>query len=653
MNTKAISELGYVRVAAVSPTVSVANPDGNAQTIIDAASKATQAGAEIIVFPELCVTGYTCADLFRDSDLLRGARAALAKIRRWSAGVPAVLVIGVPLVHNQRLFNCAVVVQDGHYLACIAKRFLPNTGEFYDGRWFTSGRNCGLDTIRLGDADVPFGSNIVVADQRDPSLVLGVEICEDLWSVEPPSGALACGGATIIVNCSASNELVGKTAYRRNLVLMQSARTFTTYAYASCGGTESTTDTVFSSHCMIAECGEMCAERSGISMETEMVIADVDCARSIRERMGSTSWAQEEIPGTLRKIETVFPRTAKNDVLRRIDPHPFVPQNAEHRAERCEQILSIQATGLAVRAKRSGAKALVIGVSGGLDSTLGIVVAVRAAKLLGMPSTSVLAVTMPGPGTTERTKNNATLLSQAMGVELRTVPITEAVTRHLADIGVADTDRSVVYENAQSRERTQILMDVANHCGGIVVGTGDLSEIALGWSTYNADHMSMYNPNCGVPKTLVQHLIRYYADAEGGAVAAVLRDILATPISPELLPTDHRGISPQRTEDVLGPYEVHDFFLYHFVRLREPVRTIATLACIAFSGVYAPSQVCSWFEVFLRRFVANQFKRSAIPDGPKIGSVALSPRADWRMPSDASGEVWLGELRSFADDNLL
>ncbi len=649
MNPSLITSLGYVRVASIAPVVTVADVEANVEEIIRRAEQAVAEAVDVAVFPELCITGYTCGDLFMHPDLLSGALRGLDRLRRWSAGVPMLLVVGMPLEVSGRLFNTAVVLRDGHILAAIPKTHLPNTNEFYDRRRFASALDADDDTVRIGDADVPFGADLLLADAADPALMMGVEICEDLWSVEPPSGSLARHGATLLVNCSASNETIGKAAYRRDLVRLQSARTYAAYVYASAGPTESTTDTVFGGYAIVAECGDVLAESDRCLLDGTMIVADVDLRRCLRERLNGTSWSAEIAADTVRVIETTLVRTVKDDVRRRIDPHPFVPAGSADRAERCREIINIQATGLAVRVRRSRARTMVVGLSGGLDSTLALLVCLRSARTLGLPPSSILAVSMPGLGTTDRTRTNAERLAAALGVDFRTIPITDAVMTHFRDIGHDPSDTSIVYENAQARERTQILMDLANGCGGIVVGTGDLSEIALGWSTYNADHMSMYNPNGGVPKTLVRHLIAWFADEAGGEAASVLRDILDTPISPELLPTGANGEIAQRTEDVLGPYEVHDFFLYRFVRLREPVSTIAVLAVLAFRDRYEPGRVLDWLGVFLRRFVQNQFKRSCMPDGPKVGSVALSPRADWRMPSDASSTLWEAELRKVTE----
>lgn len=644
MNSALITSLGYVRVASIAPVVSVGDVQHNVERIRKGILEAHGKGAEIALFPELCLTGYTCGDMFRDATILAAVEAALEELRLWSENLSCLFVVGAPVRHKGHLYNCAVAICNGTLLACVPKTFLPNTGEFYDGRWFRSGRHVRCGTVRISGHDVPFGTDHIIADPNRNHVQIGIEICEDLWSVEPPSGGLARAGATLILNLSASNEVVGKADYRRTLVRSQSARTYTCYAYASAGPTESTTDTVFGGHCMVAECGDLLAETTRLDLGGAMCLADVDLARCVRERLGSTSFSQELVTDLIVTITAAIPVHAKQNVLRKIDPHPFVPRDESGRYERCSEIASIQATGLAVRMQRSRTRRLVLGVSGGLDSTLALLVCLRACELLGKPPDTILAVAMPGLGTTDRTHSNAELLCREIGVAYRRVDITTAVMDHFRDIGHDPSVHDVVFENAQARERTQILMDIANSNGGIVVGTGDLSEIALGWSTYNADHMSMYNPNAGVPKTLVRHMISWYAEHHAGTASTVLRDILDTPISPELLPSHGEGDSAQRTEDIIGPYEVHDFFLYHFVRLREPLASIRILAGVAFDGTYSDDQILTWLKIFVRRFVANQFKRSCMPDGVKVGSVALSPRADWRMPSDMSAETLLREL---------
>lgn len=645
MKPALITSLGYVRVATVAPAVVVGDIQHNVDRIKHNVLEAHSRGAEIIVFPELCVTGYSCGDMFRDATLLSATSDGLEALRQWSENLSCVIVVGAPLMHQGSLYNCAVAISNGSFIVAVPKSFLPNSGEFYEGRWFRSGRTIERAEISIHGACVPFGTGYVISDSEQPDVTIGIEICEDLWSVEPPSGRFARGGATIILNLSASNEVIGKAGYRRQLIAMQSARTYTCYAYASAGPTESTTDTVYSGHCIVAECGEVLAESQRLALGGVMSVVDVDPSRCRHERLASSSFSQEDVPALV-ALPVKIPRHAKHELLRHIDPHPFVPQRHQDRAERCAEIAAIQATGLAVRIRRSGAKRLVLGVSGGLDSTLALLVCAQACAIQELPLDVILAVGMPGLGTTDRTHSNAEALARELRVPYRRVDISTAVMDHFRDIGHDPAVHDVVFENAQARERTQVLMDLANANSGIVVGTGDLSEIALGWSTYNADHMSMYNPNAGIPKTLVRYLIEWYADHANSEVAIVLRDILDTPISPELLPTDRSSDSSQRTEDVIGPYEVHDFFLYHFVRLHEPVTKIGALAVIAFEGRYSAAQIIQWLELFIRRFVANQFKRSCMPDGVKVGSVALSPRADWRMPSDMSAATHVAEIQT-------
>lgn len=644
MTPTLISSLGYLRVASCSPRVTIADVSANVEEIKQRCEAAHELGVEVAVFPELCISGYTCGDMFRQPTLLQACVRALEELRHFSTNLHMMFVVGAPLEWRGKLYNVAVVINDGAFVACVPKSYLPNTREYYDQRWFASGRSIVDETIAIGDHVVPFGADLLISDPARQNTVIGIEVCEDVWSVEPPSGEMARHGATLILNCSASVDIVGKSNYRVALVASQSARTYTAYAYASAGPTESTTDVVYGGHCIVAECGEILAQSDRFILEGSTTVVDVDLDRCIRERMGATSFAQEEPLTTMRTVHTSISQRVKHDVCRRIDTHPFVPQRLDDRSERCSEILSIQSTGLAVRIQRSKAQKLVVGLSGGLDSTLAILVCIKACDLLGLSHDAILAVSMPGMGTTDRTFANAERLATALGVSYKVVGIEHSVLSHFTDIGHDPNNTNVVFENAQARERTQILMDLANMHRGLVVGTGDLSEIALGWSTYNADHISMYNPNAGVPKTLVQHLIGWYAESAPSDVEVILRDILDTPISPELLPKGASGELQQKTEDLIGPYEVHDFFLYHVVRLQESVRSIAILACIAFQPKYSSAQILGWFGVFLNRFIVNQFKRSCMPDGVKVGSVALSPRADWRMPSDMSTTLWLAEL---------
>lgn len=651
MHPSLITSLGYVRVATASPRLQPADVPGNVKGLLTVCDLADSNNADVIVLPELCITGYTCGDMFRQNDLLSAALDGLESVRLWTEGRTPLVVVGLPLVVGSRLYNVAAMVQAGTIHAIIPKVYLPSTREFYDFRWFTSGARATQKSVIVGHEDIPFGTNVLLASRTEPHVIIGAEICEDLWAVQPPSGALSRAGATLIVNLSASNEVVGKAAYRRTLVAMQSARTYTAYAYASCGPWESTTDTVFSGHCMIAECGDMLVESGRLSLDEVIVYADVDLRRCVGERLNGTSFSQEPGEPTARMIPIDFKRSEKRDVLRVVAQNPFLPSKTDDQTLRCEEILNLQATALAVRLQRVGSVRCVFGLSGGLDSTLAAIVCMRACDMLGRDHNSVLAVTMPGFGTTDRTLGNAKALATEMSFEVMEISISASVSQHFTDIGHDPTDHNIVYENAQARERTQILMDLANKHKGIVIGTGDLSELALGWSTYNADHMSMYNVNGGVPKTLVRHIVHWYAEARSeGALRKALLDILDTPISPELLPLGTKGDLVQKTEAVLGPFVVHDFFLYHLIRLQEPLRNVAILAAMAYEGIYSTVEILRWLEVFVTRFTYQQFKRSCMPDTVKIGSVALSPRSDWRMPSDASASVWLEELSRIRDE---
>lgn len=647
MNASLITSLGFVRVAAVSPDLRVADVAYNVDLLTKSLDTAVGQGADVIVTPELSITGYTLGDLVRFPDLLSAALHGLERIRNWSTGRTALIVVGVPMEVEGALYNCAVAVQDGHVRAVVPKTYLPSTREFYDHRWFKSGADAQADVVRIGHVDVPFGTDLLIVDEDDPAYQIGIEVCEDVWSVIPPSSMMAMAGATLILNLSASNEVVGKTQYRRDLILGQSARTYTAYAYASSGPGESTTDTVFSGHCMIAENGTMLAESPRLQLTGTMVVSDVDLRHLVTERLNASSFHQQTTPDLYRRIVVRLDRSVKNSIQRPISPLPFVPGDETSRAQRCREIVQLQATALAVRMRHTGSKRFVLGVSGGLDSTLALLVCEEACDLLGMDRSSIVAVSLPGLGTTTRTRENAHKLIKSVGAEFREIDIIPAVRQHFTDLGHDENDHSVVYENAQARERTQLLMNIANQVGGLLIGTGDMSELALGWCTYNADHMSMYNVNGGVPKTLVKYLIEWFSTSRADETLRVaLRDILDTPISPELLPPSGEGGIVQRTEDVLGPYEVHDFFLYEFVRMQRPVRTVAVLAITAFNGTFSEHQVLNWFSTFLHRFFSQQFKRSTLPDGVKIGSVCLSPRADWRMPSDARAEVWIKELET-------
>ena len=642
---------GFICVAAGTPKIRVADCRYNAEQIFTMMREADKQGVRILALPELCLTGYTCGDLFLQETLLEGAMEGLRTILKATKNLEVLTAVGLPVRNpwDGKLYNCAAVIQKGEILRLIPKTWIPNYGEFYEQRWFASGRDVDVLVDLAGERGVHMASNVILACETMPNLVVGVEICEDLWAPEPPSTVLARAGATLILNLSASNEVVGKAAYRRQLVAGQSGRLCCGYVYADAGEGESTTDVVFTGHNMIAENGAMLAERR---FAAGLTITEIDVDRLIydRRRMNtftppaSTPMESAHALGVGRAAFTLE-RTATK-LRRYVSPTPFIPENDADRANRCEEILTIAALGLKKRLEHTNARTAVVGLSGGLDSTLALLITVLAMGMLHRPASDVIAVTMPCFGTTDRTKNNAVLLARRMGATLQTVPIGDTVRSHFRDIGHSPEDRDVTYENAQARERTQVLMDVANQTGGLVIGTGDLSELALGWCTYNGDHMSMYAVNASIPKTLVRHLVDYVARDNLGKdeeLTRVLEDILDTPVSPELLPAVQGEIS-QRTEDLVGPYELHDFFLYHIVRWGFGPRKVLRLAELAMGRTYSRDVILKWLHSFCRRFFSQQFKRSCMPDGPKVGSVALSPRGDWRMPSDAAARLWLEEL---------
>ncbi len=646
--------LGFVRVAVVSPELRVADVGFNTGKIVEAMRAAGARGARLALFPELCITAYSCGDLFFQPLLLEQALAGLTTVAEMSATLDIAAVVGLPLAVDGKLYNVACLVAGGAVHGFVPKSFLPSTGEFYEERWFTPGTpvgaRCPAQPVRVGGTEAPFGPDLLFAAANLPGLVLGIEICEDLWAVSPPSGDLAQAGATLLLNGSASNELLGKVEYRRDLVRQQSARSLAAYLYAGAGPGESTTDLVWAGHSMIAENGAIMAETERFRFETQMAVADVDVQRLLGERLRSNTYSAAQPVREYRKVLFALPGVDRVDpaaplIRPQLSRMPFVPADAERRAEHCREIFNIQSIGLAKRLRHTGTKQVTIGLSGGLDSTLALLVTVRAFDIVGLPREGIHALTMPGFGTTARTRGNAEKLAEQLGVAFQTIPIADAVRQHFRDIGHDEKVHDVTYENAQARERTQILMDLANQIGGFVVGTGDLSELALGWATYNGDHMSMYHVCAGVPKTLVRYLVDWAADEEfQGDAAAVLHDIGATPISPELLPLGKEGGLEQKTEETVGPYALHDFFLYHAIRYGFPPRKVFVLARQAFDGEYGPDVILKWLRVFYKRFFSQQFKRSAMPDGPKVGSVALSPRGDWRMPSDASPAAWLAEV---------
>ena len=619
---------GFIKAAAGTPDIRVADCEYNRAQITELMDRAYAGGVRVLVLPELCITGYTCQDLFFQQELLDGALEALGAIREHSAGMDMLISVGCPVRFRGELYNCAVIMINGSILGVVPKKFLPNYNEFYEKRHFTAAAEGEFD-IELFEC------------RQLPELVFAAELCEDLWAAEPPSIALALGGATVIANLSASNEVIGKDAYRRELVSGQSARLLCGYIYASAGSGESTQDLVFSGHDIIAENGLILAESSLYS--TGLTVTEIDVKKLAAERRRNTSFIGGIRPG-MRRVAFDMPLT-ETELTRTVVRTPFVPQTSAEKDKRCEDILAMQAHGLEKRVRHTNAKTLVIGISGGLDSTLALLVCVEAMKLLGRPDSDILAVTMPCFGTTKRTRSNAERLCELLGTQLRVIDIAASVKQHFKDIGHDESNHNVVYENGQARERTKILMDLANAENGMVVGTGDLSELALGWATYNGDHISMYGVNASVPKTLVRHIVKYYAGTvENQELSDVLMSIYDTPVSPELLPADENGNIAQITEDLVGPYELHDFFLYNGIRWGFPPKKVFRLALYAFGDSYDRETILKWLRTFYRRFFSQQFKRSCLPDGVKVGSVTLSPRGDWRMPSDASSALWLKEL---------
>ena len=631
---------GFIKVSAASPQIKIADCEHNTKQILSVMEKAAAKQVKLLTFPELCVTGYTCGDLFLQKSLLDGATQALLEIAKAGKKHEMLTVVGVPLVHNGKLYNCAVFIYKGNVLGVVPKKHLPNYNEFYEMRHFSCAPE-NVSEIMIGGSTVPFGMQLLFSCKEMPDFTIAAEICEDLWVPSPPSIAHATAGATVIVNLSASDETIGKEEYRRSLVVGQSARLVCAYMYTDAGEGESTTDMVFAGHNLIAENGKLLGEST--LFEEGLLIQEIDIQNIVNERKRLTTFPVRDNEGYL---NITFSMHITDTLLTNtIDKTPFVPSDRSTRDQRCELILSMQASGLKKRIEHIGCNTAIIGVSGGLDSCLALLVTLRAMDILGRPRENIIAVTMPCFGTTERTKNNAQKLCESLNVTFKTIDITDSVLQHFKDIGHDLNIHDTVFENAQARERTQILMDIANQQNGIVIGTGDLSESALGWSTYNGDHMSMYGVNTSVPKTLVRHIVQYAADtAESTEENSVLSDILNTPVSPELLPAKNGTIS-QKTEEIIGPYELHDFFLYYAIRRAFEPSKVLRLACHAFDKEYDKEAILKWLKVFYKRFFSQQFKRSCMPDGPKIGSVSLSPRADWRMPSDASVDLWLKDLQ--------
>lgn len=632
---------GFITVATATPQVAVADCEANAQAILACINEMAAAHAKVMVLPELCITGYTCSDLFWQTKLLDEAEAALSVIAEGSRQVDALIAVGMPLRVAGKLLNVAAILCRGKVLGFVPKVNLPAYNEFYETRHFTSG-SADMGTVQFGGEEIPVGTNLLFSCENVVDLCVAAELCEDLWVPNPPSVQHALAGASVICNLSASDEMVGKGSYRRDLVAGQSARLVCAYLYATAGEGESTTDLVFGGQNLIAENGTVLAESTTFENEINVATIDVQRLASERRRMSTFPAAESkeyrEISFALAEEETKLARF--------FDADPFVPSNADQLSDRCEEILNIQALGLKKRLAHTHARSAVVGISGGLDSTLALLVTARAFDMLGLPRKGIVAVTMPGFGTTDRTYNNAVAMIKSLGATFKEVPIAKAVMQHFADIDHDVSIHDVTYENSQARERTQILMDIANQANGFVIGTGDLSELALGWATYNGDHMSMYAVNASVPKTLVRHLVRHYADTSADEVlAGVLYDVLDTPVSPELLPPEDGAIS-QKTEDLVGPYELHDFFLYQMLRMCFPPAKIYRVAKEAFAGRYSNETILKWLRTFYWRFFSQQFKRSCLPDGPKVGSVAVSPRGDLRMPSDACVSAWIKEVET-------
>lgn len=632
---------GFITVATATPQVAVADCEANTQAILACINEMAAAHAKVMVLPELCITGYTCSDLFWQTKLLDEAEAALSVIAEGSRQVDALIAVGMPLRVAGKLLNVAAILCRGKVLGFVPKVNLPAYNEFYETRHFMSG-SADMGTVQFGGEEIPVGTNLLFSCENVVDLCVAAEICEDLWVPNPPSVQHALAGASVICNLSASDEMVGKGSYRRDLVAGQSARLVCAYLYATAGEGESTTDLVFGGQNLIAENGTVLAESATFENEINVATIDVQRLASERRRMSTFPAAESkeyrEISFALAEEETKLARF--------FDADPFVPSNADQLSDRCEEILNIQALGLKKRLAHTHAKSAVVGISGGLDSTLALLVTARAFDMLGLPRKGIVAVTMPGFGTTDRTYNNAVAMIKSLGATFKEVPIAKAVMQHFADIDHDASIHDVTYENSQARERTQILMDIANQANGFVIGTGDLSELALGWATYNGDHMSMYAVNASVPKTLVRHLVRHYADTSADEVlAGVLYDVLDTPVSPELLPPED-GVISQKTEDLVGPYELHDFFLYQMLRMCFPPAKIYRVAKEAFAGRYSNETILKWLRTFYWRFFSQQFKRSCLPDGPKVGSVAVSPRGDLRMPSDACVSAWIKEVET-------
>ena len=629
---------GFIKVAAAVPTIKVADVDYNIQQIESLAAQAEGHGVEVMVTPELCVTGYSCQDLFREQLLLDKAEEGILRLLDFTRKLDVIIIVGCPVVINSLLYNCAVMVQHGQVLGIVPKTYLPNYGEFYEKRWFASAQDLNPTDINFAGGTVRVSSEPLLI-KTCHGVKFGVEICEDVWAPIPPSNNLALAGADIIFNLSASDELIGKHKYLCSLLAQQSARTISGYVYASAGFGESTQDVVYGGNAMVFENGKLLVEGERFTLQPQIKIAQLDVEKLRTERRHNTTFINAQREAQANVVDAKSVGQHDFELIRDIDPHPFIPKDSDMQAS-CEEILNIQVAGLIKRLYHINAQKAIIGISGGLDSTLALLVTVKAFDKLGLDRKGIIGITMPGFGTTDRTYQNAMKLMQTLGLTIREISIAKAVTQHFEDIGHDIKVHDITYENSQARERTQILMDVANQVNGIVVGTGDLSELALGWATYNGDHMSMYGVNAGVPKTLIRYLVSYVA---GEMATDTLLDIIDTPISPELIPADEQGRIKQKTEDLVGPYELHDFFIYYFLRYGFSPSKIFVMAQKAFANDYDDDTIKKWLKTFCKRFFTQQFKRSCLPDGPKVGTVSLSPRGDWRMPSDASYTLWLQE----------
>lgn len=643
-----MKELGFIRVGAIVNKLALANPLKNAEVIIKEIKKAETLGVSIVTTPELSLTGYTCGDLFLQEQLLDDSIKALEQVLNETKDIDIISILGMPLRHDNQLFNCAVVITKGKILGVIPKTYIPNYQEFYEARWFSSSKELITEEIEILGQLVPITTNILFQDKTLKEATFGIEICEDLWTVNPPSNNHALAGATMIFNLSSSNELIGKQEYRKSLVSSQSARTISAYIYASSGVMESTSDILFGGASMIYENGSILAENKRFELESNIITADIDVLKLANDRIKNKSFMKNTNLEEYKIIKLDIKDNIK-ELNREYKEYPFVPSNELERNKRCEEIIEIQSTALARRLIQVGNPKCVIGMSGGLDSTLAFLVIVKAYEKLKRNPKDIIGITMPGFGTTDRTYQNSIDLVKEYGGTLKEISIKDAALLHMKDIGLPETDRSVTYENIQARERTQILMDVANMENGLVIGTGDLSELALGWCTYNGDHMSMYAVNTSIPKTLVRYLVAWIKDTTDGKKKEVLQDILDTPISPELLPPDEAGNILQKTESSIGPYVLHDFYLYHFLRYGATPKKIYTLAKHTFKNSFSKEEIKKWLKVFIRRFFTQQFKRNCIPDGVKVGSISLSPRGDLRMPSDANYETWIKELEDIND----